>query len=119
MPVNPDNFEQYGKMKEPRRKKDMKEYEGEKKEEPKKEEGKKRRSFEFWGLLDKKEVSIELVSGEKFNGTLRTNFENKYDVLLHEGHSDKIATYLIRRDVITMVKVEGEEIFPVLKNREG
>lgn len=76
-------FEQYGKMREPRRyKKKREEIKMEK--ENNKEELEKPKGF--LELFNGKEVEIHLVTGELLEGQLDTNNYNKFDLLLHTSN---------------------------------
>ena len=75
------NFEQYGRIKERRRKKDVrKDMEN---KEPEKEEIKRNEKREgYYSRFANINVSLKLINGETLTGTLVTDSYNRYDVIL-------------------------------------
>jgi len=91
-------FEQYGKMREPRRrgkeKRDMNEKTGEM------EEGKERG---FFTKFYSKRVTIKLITGDVLEGSLSCNAYNKYDTILANDKGDFLfpkhaIVYIIQRE---------------------
>ena len=80
-------YEQYGRLKEPRRHKDR---------EPKRED----EAVGFFESFNNKECEVCLTTGDKLSGVLKTDTYNKYDVLLETGE----ARFLIRKDSVLFVK---------------
>lgn len=77
MPINPDKFEQYGRMKPRERRKD-------KNAQPTNEEqaGHKEEDKGFFSRFNAKTVSLKLTTGETLEGVLSCDRYNKYDCLL-------------------------------------
>lgn len=85
-------FEQYGKMKEPRKGKVKKTENIEKKEV----------RLGYFEIFNGKEVECKIVNSDIINGVLRSDSYNKYDVIIETENEQ----YLIRKDVIEYIKLE-------------
>ena len=86
-------YEQYGKMKEPRRYKNRAEED----------------NIGFFDMMNGKHVEAHLTTGEQIEGILETNAYNRYDVMLRNDEG----MFVVRKDVLEYVKLylnkEGEK----------
>jgi sRNA-binding regulator protein Hfq len=92
--------EQYGKMKEPRRRKEKRDM-NEKKEKEEEEEQKPRGFFE---KFNGKNVEVRLLTKETVHGTLVVNRYNKFDVLVVNSEG----TMLVPKHAVVYMVEKGE-----------
>jgi sRNA-binding regulator protein Hfq len=77
-------YEQYGKMKEPRRYKNREQED----------------TIGFFDMLNGKHIEAHLITGEVIEGILETNAYNKYDVLLRNDEG----MYVVPKAAIEYVR---------------
>jgi len=93
-----ENYEQYGRIKEHRRKKDVrKEMEN---KEPEKEEKKG-----YYSRFANRNVSLKLINGETLKGTLVTDAYNRYDVILRMEDTEVL---LPKHSILCLREVKNE-----------